>query len=141
MKTTSKLILALSVYCLFVTDSGKVVAAEPPPSDVPPKVENLDEGEPAVTNLKKNTVKQTMQTIQNGEQTEVKVTNSVGTYIVKPNQSVGNSLPGDSQSNSNNPVQWIVKSWGGSKNTEPADEAPPTLQPNPNATPGTTAPK
>ena len=100
--------------------------------DTPPQMEPLDEGEPALTNLKKSSVKQTVQTTQNGQQTEVKVTNSVGTYIVKPNQNVGTSLPGDAQSNSNNPVQWVIKSWGGSKNTEVPEEVPPTLPVNPN---------
>jgi len=106
-------------------------ATEPPP-DTPPQMTPLDEGDPAVTNQKNNAVKQTQQTYQNGQQTEVKVTSGVGTYIVKPNQNVGTSLPGDAQSNSNNPVQWVVKSWGGSKDTEVRDEAPPVLQPSPN---------
>jgi len=109
-----------------------VYAADPPPSEAPPKADPLDDTDPAVSNLPRQKVKQTIQTTQQGEQTEVKVTNGVGTYIVKPNQNVGTSLQGDGQSNSNNPVQWVVKSWGGSKNTEKTDDAPPTLQPNPN---------
>lgn len=129
MKNTSILILTLS--CLSF--AGATMAADQtPPSDAPPKVNPADDGNTAVTNLKPNKVKQTEQIIQNGQQTEIKVTNSVGTYIVKPNQSIGTSLPGDASSNSNNPVQWIVKSWGGSRDTENKDEAPPTLQPNPN---------
>jgi len=137
MKTTSKLLLVLSFCCTGLLGASAIsaaVAAEPP-SDAPPKVDNLDEGDPAVTNLKKSNTQQTQQTVQNGEQTEVRVTTSVGTYVAKPNQHVGTSLPGDAQSNSNNPVQWIIKSWGGSKNTEPVDDAPPTLQPNPNPEP------
>ena len=121
--------LLLASGCLMQPVS---FAAEPPPSDAPPKMDPLDEGDPAVTNLNKNRVKQTETTTQTGQQTEVRVTNAVGTYIVKPNQNVGTSLPGDAQSNSNNPVQWVLKSWGGSKDTETKDEAPPVLQPNPN---------
>lgn len=102
-----------------------------PPPDTPPKMDPLEEGEPAVTNLGKSQVKQTVQNSREGEQTTVKVTNSVGTYLVKPNQNVGTSLPGDAQSNSNNPVQWVVKSWGGSKNTDKPDDEPPALPPNP----------
>ncbi|WP_133166881.1 hypothetical protein [Solimicrobium silvestre] len=139
MKTTSKLVLALAFFCIGM--AGVAVAAEAPPADTPPKMDNLDEGDPAVTNLKKANVKQTQQTIQNGEQTEVKVTNGIGTYIVKPNQGVGTSLPGDASSSSNHAAQWVIKSWGGSKNTEPADDAPPTLQPNPNAPPSSTPKK
>jgi len=99
-------------------------------------MDKLDDiSDPAVTTTKKAAAKQIQQTTQNGEQTEVKVTNGVGTYIVKPNQSVGNSVPGDAQSSSNHAAQWVIKSWGGSKNTEPKDDEPPVLQPNPNPLP------
>jgi hypothetical protein len=105
------------------------------PSDQPPQLQDLTEGEePAITQRKKESVQpQTEQTIQNGEQTEVRVTNDIGTYIVKPNQSVGNSLPGDAQSSSNNPAQWIVKSWGNNPNTDPT-AAPPTAPAHPDNT-------
>jgi hypothetical protein len=134
MKKTSGLVFTLLITVLASTFfiSAPLYAADPPPSDAPPKVDPLDDTDPAVTNLPKQKVKQTIQTTQQGEQTEIKVTNDVGTYIVKPNEKVGTSLPGDAQSNSNNPVQWVVKSWGGSKNSDKADDAPPTLQPNPN---------
>ena len=118
--------------------SCAALAVDPPQStpnpalDVPPKIDPPEDSAPALTNLKKSSVKQTMQTTRNGEQTEVRVTNSIGTYIVKPNQSEGDSLPGDAQSKSNNSVQWIVKSWGGSKSSEGQDDVPPTLQKNPN---------
>ena len=125
--------------CSFVFASAFFIATSnfataQPPSDAPPppKTDPADNDE-AVTNLGKREVKQTTQTIQNGEQPEVKVTNGLGTYIVKPNERVGTSLPGDPQSNSNNPVQWVVKSWGGDKSTTVKDDAPPTLQPNPDA--------
>ena len=137
MKNTSKLILILQAT-LF-TGAALIAAAnwaaEPVPSDAPPKTDPLDDGDTTVTHLKSNKVKQTEQTCQTGGHLEVKVTNSVGTYIVKPNQSVGTSLPGDASSNSNNPVQWVVKSWGGSRDTENKDDVPPTLQPNPNPNP------
>lgn len=122
--------LVIASACLI---SLPTFAKAPPPSDAPPQMEPLDEGDPAVTTQSKNKVKQTQVTTQNAGQTEVKVTNSVGTYIVKPNQNVGTSLPGDAQSNSNNPVQWVIKSWGGSKDTDVKNEEPPVLQPNPDA--------
>jgi len=129
MKNTSTLILTL---CCLLFAGVTMGADQTVPSDAPPKVNPVDDGDTAVTNLKSNRIKQTEQVTQNGQQTEVKVTNSVGTYIVKPNQNVGTSLPGDASSNSNNPVQWVVKSWGGSRDTDNKDDAPPTLQPNPN---------
>lgn len=118
------------VLALFILLTSIVQAADQLPSDEPPQMEDLTEGAPAVTQGKREGIEQTEQTSQVGEQTEVRVTNEVGTYIVKPNQSAGNSLPGDAQSSSNHPVQWIVKSWGGRKN--PADPAsgPPTLPDN-----------
>jgi hypothetical protein len=135
MKTTFKSIIAAACYCL-ISATGSSVFAQQAPTDVPPAMDKLDEvADPAVSTTKKAAAKQTEQTIQNGEQTEVKVTNGIGTYIVKPNQSVGNSLPGDAQSSSNHAAQWVIKSWGGSKSTEPKDDEPPVLQPNPNALP------
>lgn len=140
MKKTFK--LASNLYALLITSACFIAmpsyGTAPPPTDTPPKTDPTDDEEPAVTNLGKPAVKQTMQTIQEGEQTEIKVTNGLGTYIVKPNERVGTSLPGDAQSNSNNPVQWIIKSWGGNKSTNPTDDSPPILQPNPDPSPPTT---
>ena len=114
--------------------SAPVSPPPPPPSDAPPQINPLVEDNQAVTNTKPEKAKQIVQTSQTGGQTEVRVTNDIGTYIVKPNQNIGTSLPGDGQSNSNNPVQWVIKSWGGSKDTGTKDDAPPPkLQPNPNA--------
>jgi hypothetical protein len=137
MKKTFSPVVALSSLFLmgafFI--ASETTGAQQQPSDAPPqpKASPADEEPPAVTNLGKADVKQTMQTVQTGEQTEVKVTNGVGTYIVKPNERVGTSLPGDGQSNTNNPVQWVIKSWGGDKSTTKDDPAPPTLKPNPDA--------
>jgi hypothetical protein len=127
MKLILKLALALLSFNVLLVN-----AVEPSsPSDTPPQMENLDEGTPAVTQSKREHIEQTEHTSQVGEQTEVRVTNEVGTYIVKPNQSVGTSLPGDAQSSSNHAVQWIVKSWGGSRNTTEPTASPPTLPENP----------
>jgi hypothetical protein len=130
MKTTSQIAirnLASLFFSVFMISA--VYAADQSPSDIPPQVINFDD-EATVSHSKKENAKQTTQTIQNGEQTEVKVTNEVGTYIVKPNQSVGTSVPGDAQSSSNHAVQWVVKSWGGSHSTDPT-ATPPTLPENP----------
>jgi len=123
-----KLILVPFLFNILMTSA--VRAADQLPPDTPPQITDLTEDEPTVTQRKKERVQQSTQTIQNGEQTEVKVTNEIGTYIVKPNQSVGTSLPGDAQSSSNHAVQWVVKSWGGGQHTDPA-ATPPTLPSNP----------
>lgn len=107
-------------------------AGQPPPSDAPPKINPADDAPLPLTHLDKAKQKQKVETVNEGGQTKVKVTNRLGTYIVKPNDNVGTSLPGDAQSSSNNPVQWVVKSWGGDKSTNGSDDQPATLQPNPN---------
>lgn len=127
MKTTSTLLLAPLFYSILIV--GAAYAADQSPPDAPPKINIPDEGESAVTQRKNEMPNQTTKTIQNGEQTEIRVTNKVGTYIVKPNQSVGTSLPGDAQSSSNHAVPWIVKGWRGSRETK-ANVAP-GLQANP----------
>ena len=138
MKKISNLAFALSG--LYLAGASFLLhpasAQQQPPSDAPPQKVPLDDkgNDETVTHLDQGKVKQTIQNVDNGGQKEIRVTNDVGTYIVKPNHNVGTSMPGDAQSNSNNPVQWVVKSWGGSKNSEkPDNDSPPTLQPNPSA--------
>jgi len=123
-----KLVLAPLLFNLLMISAAG--ATDRLPSDKPPQIDNLSEDEPAVTHRKKERVQQTTQTIQNGQQTEVKVTNEIGTYIVKPNQNVGTSLPGDAQSSSNHAVQWVVKSWGGNEHTD-STATPPALPNDP----------
>lgn len=106
--------------------------------DTPPQMNNLEEGTPTVTQGKTERRSQTVQTVQKGQQTEVRVTNEIGTYVVKPDQTVGTSLPGDTQSSSNHAVQWVVKTWGEQKN--PDQTATPPALPD-NQTPASSNPK
>lgn len=129
--------LLLGVLC-----AGAALAADPPPvpppSDVPPEINPLVEDSQQITRTKNEHIQKIERVSETGGQTEVRVTNDIGTYVVKPNQNVGTSLPGDAQSNSNNPVQWVLKSWGGSKSTDPDTNkaaSPDKLPPNPNASP------
>ena len=133
MKKTPQLpaiLNALLMTAIFAMTTTTYASA--PPSDTPPKMDPLDEGDPAVTHAKDKKTKLDEQLIQNGQNSEVKVTSGVGTYIVKSNSSVGTSLQGDAQSNNSTPAQWVVKSWGGSKSTDKMDEQPPVLPTNPN---------
>jgi hypothetical protein len=102
--------------------------------DTPPQMENLTENasqdEASVTSQTKPRAEQTEQTSQVGGQTEVRVTNELGTYIVKPNQSVGTSLPGDMQSSSNHAVQWVLKQWNSPRGTDPTATPPDELPAN-----------
>lgn len=136
MKIIFRLILATLSLSIFMLASAQTPPQSTPqstpqsPLDAPPQLNNLEEGAPTVTQGKKEHTPQTVQTTQNGQQTEIKVTNEVGTYIVKPNQTVGTSIPGDAQSSSNHAVQWVVKTWGENKNPDPT-AAPPVLPENP----------
>ena len=141
MKTTVNFSLAKSaaLVATIATLMLPLAKAAEPPTDVPPTINNPEEGSPppAVTTQKKASTQAETQTKQTGEQTEVKVTTGVGTYVVKSNQNVGNSQPGDAQSSSNHPAQWVVKSWGGAKKAPPSEVEEQTLPPNPNAQPAT----
>lgn len=133
MKKTSH--LPAIVNCMLIAAICAMAAttyAGAPPSDTPPKMDPLDEGDPAVSHSKDNKNNRDEQLIQHGQDREVRVNSSAGTYIIKPNSSVGTSLPGDAQSTSSTPAQWVIKSWGGSKSTDKVDEQPPVLPTNPN---------
>lgn len=132
MKNTSQLPVVLNgLLIAAICAVAATTYAGAPPADTPPKMDPLDEGDPAVSHAKDKKNKQTEQLIQNGQQSEVRVTGPAGTYTIKPNANVGTSLPGDAQSNSSTPAQWVVKSWGGSKSTDGGDDTPPVLPPNP----------
>lgn len=56
------------------------------PSDTPPKLEPLQEGEePAVTIRKEDGERQVTETRKNGKVTEIKVKSGKSTYYLKPN--------------------------------------------------------
>lgn len=93
----------------------------------PPKLENLDEGEPPAVTIRKPEQKNKVQEKRapGGKVTEVKVTSGRSTYVVKPNDPAGSSLPGDTQSNSTRPAQWEVKEFdlGRPKERKESEEA------------------
>lgn len=103
----------------------------------PPKLEKLEEGEaPAITIRKpeqKNKVQE--KRAPGGKVTEVKVTSGRSTYVVKPNDPSGSSLPGDTQSNTTRPAQWEVKEFdlGRTKEQKEADAADAPSPPPANA--------
>jgi hypothetical protein len=110
-----------------------LVAAQqsPPPSDAPPKLEMLEEGEPPTIKLGKpeDQHKITETRDDNGVK-EIKVQTGVSTYYLKPNEQVGNALPGDTQSTTNRGAEWKVLEFGLPKKKDAAEEdgaAPPEL--------------
>lgn len=79
----------------------------------PPKLEKLEEGEAPTVTIRKPDQKGKIQEKRapGGKVTEVKVTSGASTYVVKPNDPAGSSLPGDTQSNTTRPPQWQVKEF------------------------------
>jgi hypothetical protein len=93
-------------------------ASQDKKKDQPPKLEKLEEGEPSSLKIGKPGPQQKVtETRDDSGVKEVKVQTGVSTYYVKPNQDVGNSLPGDVQSVHNHGAEWKVFEFDlGSKN-------------------------
>jgi hypothetical protein len=127
---TSKIWQIISLSAALLTPLLVAAQQSPEKSDAPPpgkKLEKLEEGEPPSIKVgrpeDKNKVTETR---DDSGVKEVKVQNGIGTYYVKPNQQVGNSLPGDVQSSQNHGVQWKVMEFDlGSKGkkSEKSDDA------------------
>ncbi len=82
------------------------------PSEIPPKLEKLEEGEaPAITIRKPDSEQKITEKRQKGGKvTEIKVQRGKSTYYLRPNDAVGSVLPGDAQSSSR-PPQWKIKEF------------------------------
>jgi hypothetical protein len=97
------------------------------PDAAPPQLEKLEESEPPSIKVGKPVEpdKITESRDANGA-TTARVHTGGSTYYVKPDQQVGNSLPGDAQSVHNHGAQWKVIEFDlGSKKTKaPADVEP-----------------
>ena len=93
----------------------------------PPKLEKLEEGEPPNIKVGKPAPQHKItETRDDSGVKEVKVQTGASTYYVKPNQEVGNSMPGDVQSVHNHGAEWKVFEFDlGSKGkkSEKSDEA------------------
>lgn len=91
----------------------------------PPKLEKLEEGEPPAVTIRKPEQKSKMQEKRapGGKVTEVKVTSGRSTYVVKPNDPAGSSLPGDTQSSTTRPAQWEVKEFDLGRPKKEGEEA------------------
>lgn len=107
------------------------------PSETPPKLEKLEEGEaPAITIRKPDTEKKITEKRKQGKVTEVKVHSGKSTYYLKSNEPSGSAQPGDAQSNAIRAPQWQVKEFdlGGVKQAKEA-EAEQTPAPPPASEP------
>ena len=100
------------------TDSGKSNTQQPQQQqaqdqkkkgDQPPKLEKLEDSEPPSIKVGKPEQQHKItETRDDSGVKEVKVQTGVSTYYVRPNQQVGNSLPGDVQSVHNTGAEFKV---------------------------------
>ena len=107
-------------------------AVRPPvptvPSDAPPApLQKLEEGQdPGITVRPSGPERGTTDQRDNaGRVTETEVKTGSTTYYVRPNNQVGNALPGDQQSSGNRAAQFKVKEFDlGRKKVPPKDDVP-----------------
>ncbi len=99
----------------------------------PKKLEKLEEGEPPSIKVGKPEERHKVTETRDGSGgKEVKVETGTTTYYVKPDQQVGNSLPGDVQSTHNHGVQFKVLEFDlGSKNKSKSSADSGSAQPVP----------
>lgn len=108
------------------------------PSDAPPTLERLEEGEDPSVTLRKSDRRPDTESgpavtrDPSGAVTETRVQTGVSTYYVRPNNSPGNAQPGDLQSSGNRAAQFKIKEFdlGVRKPHETKDE-PQVLEPAP----------
>ncbi|MFI4939768.1 MAG: DUF2782 domain-containing protein [Burkholderiales bacterium] len=121
-------IASLSAAALFMP---LLVVAQQPPSDAPPKLEMLEEGEPPAIKLgKPEDEHKVTETRDDSGVKEIKVQTGVSTYYLKPNKQVGNALPGDAQSTTNRGAEWKILEFGRPKPKDASEQdgaAPPDL--------------
>ncbi len=102
------LLAGLAAYAMPVA-----VLAAPPPSDAPPQLEKLEEGEPPAVTIRKpesnNKIEE--KRAPGGKVTEVKVTTGGSTYYLKPNDPAGSAMAGDAESSHNRGAQWEVQQF------------------------------
>ncbi len=91
------------------------------------KLEKLEDPEPPAVKIGKPPGEHKItETRDDSGIKEVKVETGVSTYYVKPNQQVGNAMPGDAQSSFNHGAEWKVLEFNlGDKKKKTEDEPKP----------------
>ncbi|WP_075255901.1 hypothetical protein [Herbaspirillum camelliae] len=119
--------LAAVLLCASAGLAAPLAVAQPAPAGVaaqpappPPELEKLEEGEPPAVTIRKpgedsrnqgNSIKEQR---DHGQVKEIEVKSGPSTYYLRPNQNVGSSTPGDTQSGPPTSAQWKVGEfdWG-----------------------------
>ena len=90
------------------------------PSDAPPKLQKLEEGEPPSLKIGKPNTPPKVTEKREGD--KVRVDTGKSTYYVRPDGQVGYAMPGDGHSTTNRGVEWKVKEFDlGSKTPKKTD--------------------
>lgn len=124
----------LAAAALFLTSLHAVAQQNAPAvGSTPPKLERLEEGEaPAITIRKPDGGKKIIERRENGKVKQVEVRSGGSTYIVKPNEPAGTSVPGDAESDVTRPAQWKVLEFDlGHRKEKKEVDAEQVLQPAP----------
>lgn len=133
MKTISKTTSAL-MLCLFGLVLPVSVVAQGKPAPMPPNLEKLEEApDSGITIAKPDSSKKKMTEKRvGGKVTEVEVKSGKSTYVVKPDQEVGNAPRGTVQGDANRGAQWKVFEFGGKKEAKEVEhEAALPVAPEP----------
>ncbi len=89
------------------------------------KLEKLDDPEPPAVKIGKPPGEHKItETRDDSGVKEVKVETGVSTYYVKPNQQVGNAMPGDAQSSFNRGAEWKVLEFNLGEKKKKTEEEP-----------------
>jgi hypothetical protein len=104
--------LATLTLCLLAhagMAAAQQQAAQPQPTDKPPKLERIEPGSdvPATT-IPSRRGTQITEKKQNGQTTEVQVNAGGSRYTMRPNTPAGNAQPGDAESSAVRAPQWQV---------------------------------
>jgi hypothetical protein len=124
----TRLIAALSIGASFLPQA---VAQPAPP---PPRLEVLEEQEPAVTIRSAPGTQQITEKREQGRVTSVRVKSGKSNYQLKPNLPAGSAQPGDAQSDASRPAQWQVMEFDWNREQErreAAERAAATTPPPP----------
>jgi len=89
------------------------------------KLEKLEDSEPPAVKIGKPPGEHKVtETRDDSGIKEVKVETGVSTYYVKPNQQVGNAMPGDAQSSFNRGAEWKVLEFNLGEKKKKTEEEP-----------------
>lgn len=101
-----------TIMAVAVVAAPLFAQAQDKPVPASPKLEQIDQNdEPAITIRKPETGSEITEKRDNGRVTQVKVNTGKSTYYIHPNDGPANVQPGDVQSPSVRPVEWVVHTW------------------------------